>query len=61
MTDELNEYYRTLELEAGASIDEAKKARNVLLRAWYPDQFFNDPEMQDHAKKKTLGYPPAQP
>ena len=53
MSEELTEHYQTLELDLGASIEEARKARSVLLRAWHPDRFVNDPEMQGHSEKKT--------
>jgi curved DNA-binding protein CbpA len=49
----LEEYYRILELEPGASIDDLNKARRIQLRAWHPDRFANDEEMRQKAEEKT--------
>ena len=51
--DHLLKHYRTLEINSDASLKDVKKARGILLRAWHPDRFSNDAEMQEHAKSKT--------
>ena len=44
MNSETAEYFRVLEVSPGASLDEVKHARSLLLRAWHPDRFPNDAE-----------------
>jgi len=46
MNDKIQNSYRALDLEAGASLEEVKQARRDLAKVWHPDRFPNDPKMQ---------------
>jgi len=46
MNDKIQNCYRTLDLENGASLEEVKQARRDLAKVWHPDRFPNDPKMQ---------------
>ena len=51
--DELEQHYATLEIRSGSSLEEVAKARSILIRAWHPDRFSSDREMQQRALEKT--------
>jgi TPR repeat protein len=52
MNDKIQNCYRTLDLENGASLEEVKQARRDLAKVWHPDRFPNDPKMQRKANEK---------
>ena len=53
MTDEIDNAYRTLELEPGASLSQVEKAQREMTTAWSPDRFPNDSELQRKAREQT--------
>lgn len=52
MNDKIQNYYRTLDLENGASLEEVKQARRDLAKVWHPDRWTHDPKMQRKANEK---------
>ena len=49
----LEEAYRELEVEPGATADVVRQARNILLRVWHPDRHEHDPNLRMVAERKT--------
>ncbi|MEM1170944.1 MAG: J domain-containing protein [Cyanobacteria bacterium P01_H01_bin.35] len=47
--DEINQYYKILELEPGASLEEVKEAYRDLAFVWHPDRFAQNPRLQARA------------
>ena len=47
--DEINQYYKILELEPGASLDEVKEAYRDLAFVWHPDRFAHNTRLQARA------------
>lgn len=52
MGNEIDECYRMLDLESGASLDQVKQAWRFLVKVWHPDRFLNDPPMQLKAQER---------
>lgn len=52
MTSEINRYYRTLELEPGASLEQVKQSWRELVQVWHPDRFPNDSKLQQKAQER---------
>ncbi len=54
MTDreQLAEYYRLLELEPGATLEDVKRAWRDLSRVWHPDRFQGDPPLRARTEAK---------
>lgn len=48
--DEINQYYKILELEPGASLDEVKEAYRDLAFVWHPDRFAQNTRLQAKAQ-----------
>jgi DnaJ-class molecular chaperone len=46
-------WYRTLELEPGADLDEVRRAYRRLLKQYHPDRFATEPEKQRAATEVT--------
>lgn len=46
-------WYRTLELEPGAGLDEVRRAYRRLLKQYHPDKFANEPEKYRAATEVT--------
>jgi curved DNA-binding protein CbpA len=53
---ELEQYYRILELEPGASPEEVHQSYKDMVLVWHPDRFANHPRLQQkaHAKIKEI-------
>ena len=49
----LEECYRLLELQPGASEQEVTRAWRDLVKVWHPDRFANDPLMRKRAEDKV--------
>ncbi|NES04258.1 MAG: J domain-containing protein [Okeania sp. SIO2F4] len=47
--DEINQYYKILELEPGASLEEVKEAYRDLAFVWHPDRFVQNSRLQARA------------
>jgi hypothetical protein len=52
MTSEIQSFYRALELQPGASLEQVKQARRELAKVWHPDRFPNDPKLQRKAQER---------
>ncbi|NEQ37102.1 MAG: J domain-containing protein [Okeania sp. SIO3I5] len=50
--DEINQYYKILELEPGASLEEVKEAYRDLAFVWHPDRFVQNPRLQAKAQTR---------
>jgi FKBP-type peptidyl-prolyl cis-trans isomerase FkpA len=50
--DEADRWFRTLDLEPGASPEEVKRAWRDLTKVWHPDRFQGDPRMEAKAEEK---------
>ncbi|MGB3511652.1 MAG: J domain-containing protein [Microcoleaceae cyanobacterium] len=48
--DDINRYYKILELEPGASLDEVKEAYRDLAFVWHPDRFAQNTRLQAKAQ-----------
>lgn len=48
----LDEAYRLLDLDPGASDEEVKRACRDLTKVWHPDRFGNDPQLRQKAEEK---------
>jgi curved DNA-binding protein CbpA len=49
----IDESYKILGLQPGASIDEVKAARNEMLEVWHPDRFQHKPDLARKATEQT--------
>lgn len=52
ISNEIEEYYRELELEVGASLEEVNKAFRGLADIYHPDRFQNNPEARRKGEEK---------
>ncbi|OZH53171.1 hypothetical protein AFK68_19465 [Hydrocoleum sp. CS-953] len=50
--DEINQYYKILELEPGASLEEVKEAYRDLAFVWHPDRFIHNTRLQAKAQTR---------
>src|SRR6266446_66885 len=50
--NDLGQYYRTLDLEPGATREDIKRAWRDLTKVWHPDRFQGDPRMEAKAEEK---------
>ena len=48
--DEINQYYKILELEPGATLEEIKEAYRDLAFVWHPDRFVHNTRLQAKAQ-----------
>jgi len=48
--DEINQYYKILELEPGATLEEVKEAYRDLAFVWHPDRFIHNTRLQTKAQ-----------
>jgi DnaJ-class molecular chaperone len=44
---------RLLELEEGASMEEARRSYRELVRVWHPDRFVGDPRLRRRAEERS--------
>lgn len=49
---EMDDYYRLLGLNPGASEEEIKEAYRDLIKVWHPERFSNDPRLKEKANEK---------
>lgn len=49
--EELARWYKTLELEPGADLEQVRKSYRRLMRQYHPDRFASDPEKYEAATK----------
>jgi curved DNA-binding protein CbpA len=50
--NDLQDCYRILDVEPGATREEVKRAYRELVRVWHPDRFAHDPALQRKAQEK---------
>ncbi|MFB2837855.1 J domain-containing protein [Floridanema evergladense] len=50
--NKLEEYYKVLELEPGATLEEIQQGYKDLAMVWHPDRFPNHPRLQQKAHRK---------
>lgn len=48
----VEQYYKVLELEPGASLEEVHQGYRDLALVWHPDRFLNHPRLQEKAQTK---------
>lgn len=48
----VEQYYKILELEPGATLEEVRQGYKDLALVWHPDRFLNHPRLQQKAHKK---------
>lgn len=52
MSNDLQDCYRTLELESGASWADVKRSYRELVKVWHPDRFAHEPALERKAQEK---------
>jgi len=52
MTENMHQYYTSLELKTDASLEDAKKAYRNLVKLWHPDRFAGNQVLQCQANEK---------
>lgn len=50
--EEINGYYKTLEVSRSTSLEEIAESYRVLVKVWHPDRFAHDPVLQARAQEK---------
>ncbi len=50
--EEINGYYKTLEVSRTTSLEEIAESYRVLVKVWHPDRFAHDPVLQARAQEK---------
>ena len=50
--DEMEYYYKVLELSRNASIEDLKKAYREMVQVWHPDRFSSNPDLKIKAEEK---------
>ncbi len=53
MNEEIQGYYRLLEIEPGSPLDAVKEAYRELIKVWHPDRFPNDPKLRKRATDRA--------
>jgi curved DNA-binding protein CbpA len=49
---DINRFFEILELEPGATLDEAKQAYKDIVNVWHPDRFSDNPRLRRKAEEK---------
>ena len=49
---ELSEFYRVLEVDPGASLDEIRESWRDLVQVWHPDRFRDNPRLHQKAEER---------
>jgi len=49
---DIKRFFEILELDRGASLDEAKQAYKDIVNVWHPDRFSNNPRLRRKAERK---------
>ena len=49
---DIDQYYKILELDPGASLEQIKQAYRDLAKVWHPDRFAHDQRLQEKAQEK---------
>jgi curved DNA-binding protein CbpA len=49
---DINRCFEILELDRGASVEEAKQAYKDIANVWHPDRFSHNPRLREKAEKK---------
>lgn len=49
---DINRSFEILELDRGASVEEAKQAYKDIANVWHPDRFSHNPRLREKAEKK---------
>jgi curved DNA-binding protein CbpA len=52
MRNDLQENYRTLEVESGATWADVKRSYRELVKVWHPDRFAHEPALERKAQEK---------
>ncbi|MBI4325414.1 MAG: DnaJ domain-containing protein [Chloroflexi bacterium] len=52
MMNDLQDCYRTLKLESGATWTDVKRSYRELVRVWHPDRFAHEPALERNAQEK---------
>lgn len=52
MTAGIEHWYRLLDLEPGASLEQIKQAHRELVKIWHPDRFSSDPKLTKRTNEK---------
>jgi len=50
--NEMHKYYKILEIQTDASMDEIKQAYRDLVKVWHPDRFSHDLRLREKAQEK---------
>jgi curved DNA-binding protein CbpA len=49
---DIDRFFQILELDRGATLDEAKQAYKDIVSVWHPDRFSNNPRLKRRAERK---------
>lgn len=50
--ESLEQYYETLGLKPGASLEQLRQAYKEMIQVWHPDRFPNNPDLREKAEQK---------
>jgi curved DNA-binding protein CbpA len=48
---DIEDYYRVLDLQPGATLEQTRIAYRDMVRIWHPDNFTNNPRIQKKAEE----------
>ena len=52
---DINDCYKALDLQPGATLEEIRMAYRDMVRVWHPDNYTNNPRIQKKAEEKLKG------